>query len=49
LRLTIHPLVVGKGKALFETIAQRHYVQLDDVKRVDDGKVCLIYKVGDRS
>ena len=49
LRLTVHPLVVGKGKALFDTIAQRHYLQLDHVKRVDDGKVCLIYKVRDRS
>jgi dihydrofolate reductase len=46
LRLTIHPLVVGKGKALFDTVAERHHVQLDDVKRLDGGKVCLVYKVG---
>lgn len=45
LRLTIHPLVVGKGKALFETISQRHHVELADVKQVN-GKACLIYKVG---
>ncbi|MBZ7920810.1 dihydrofolate reductase family protein [Ensifer adhaerens] len=49
LRLTIHPLVVGQGKALFDTVSQRHYVHLEDVKRMDDGRVCLIYKVGDRS
>jgi dihydrofolate reductase len=48
LRLTIHPLVVGKGKALFETIAQRHHVALEDVKRVND-KACLIYGVGARA
>ncbi|WP_244496824.1 MULTISPECIES: dihydrofolate reductase family protein [unclassified Ensifer] len=46
LRLTIHPLVVGKGKALFDTVAERHHVQLDNVKRLDGGKVCLVYKVG---
>ncbi|MEI2297679.1 dihydrofolate reductase family protein [Ensifer sp. MJa1] len=48
LRLTIHPLVVGKGKALFETIARRHHVALEDVKRVND-KACLIYGVGARA
>ncbi|MBD9648768.1 dihydrofolate reductase family protein [Ensifer sp. ENS09] len=46
LRLTIHPLVVGKGKALFDTVAARHHVQLDDLKRLDGGRVCLVYKVG---
>ncbi|WP_043620037.1 dihydrofolate reductase family protein [Ensifer sp. ZNC0028] len=46
LRLTIHPLVVGKGKALFDTVAARHHVQLDDVKRLDGGRVCLVYRVG---
>lgn len=49
LRLTIHPLVVGKGKALFDTVAERHYLRLDDVERMGDGRVCLIYKVGDRT
>ena len=46
LRLTIHPLVVGTGKALFDTVAARHHVQLDDVKRLDGGRVCLVYRVG---
>ncbi|HEV7319557.1 MAG TPA: dihydrofolate reductase family protein [Ensifer sp.] len=48
LHLTVHPLVVGEGKALFETIAGRHYVELDSVKAVN-GKACLIYKVGRRA
>ncbi|OCP07199.1 MULTISPECIES: dihydrofolate reductase family protein [unclassified Ensifer] len=48
LRLTIHPLVVGRGKALFETIARRHHVELEDVRRVN-GKACLVYKVGGRA
>ncbi|HEV7308331.1 dihydrofolate reductase family protein [Ensifer sp.] len=45
LRLTIHPLVVGNGKALFDTIARRHAVELKEVKQVN-GKACLIYKAG---
>ncbi|MGO4618510.1 dihydrofolate reductase family protein [Ensifer sp. 2YAB10] len=49
LRLTIHPLVVGQGKALFDAVSQRHYLHLEDAKRMDDGRVCLIYAVGDRS
>jgi hypothetical protein len=27
-------------------VAERHHVQLDNVKRLDGGKVCLVYKVG---
>lgn len=47
LRLTIHPLVVGEGKALFATIAQRHRLRLADAKSRADGTVSLVYTVGD--
>lgn len=46
LRLTIHPLVVGEGKALFATIAGRHRLQLTDARSRTDGTVSLIYAVG---
>lgn len=46
LRLTIHPLVVGEGKALFATVAQRHRLQLNGAKSRTDGTVSLVYSVG---
>ncbi|OCP24553.1 MULTISPECIES: dihydrofolate reductase family protein [unclassified Ensifer] len=46
LRLTIHPLVVGEGKALFATIAQRHRLQLNEARSRPDGTVSLVYSVG---
>lgn len=46
LRLTIHPLVVGEGKALFATVAQRHCLQLNEAKSRSDGTVSLVYSVG---
>ncbi|MGH6806723.1 MAG: dihydrofolate reductase family protein [Ensifer adhaerens] len=46
LRLTIHPLVVGEGKALFATIARRHRLQLNEAKSRSDGTVSLVYTVG---
>ncbi len=46
LRLTIHPLVVGEGKALFATVAQRHRLQLNGAKSRSDGTVSLVYSVG---
>lgn len=46
LRLTIHPLVVGEGKALFATVAQRHRLQLNEATSRSDGTVSLVYSVG---
>lgn len=46
LRLTIHPLVVGEGKALFATVAQRHRLQLNEAKSRSDGTVSLVYSIG---
>lgn len=45
LRLTIHPLVVGEGKALFATVAQRHRLQLNEATSRSDGTVSLVYSV----
>lgn len=46
LRLTIHPLVAGEGKALFATIAGRHRLKLTDAQSRADGTVSLVYAVG---
>ena len=47
LRLTVHPLVVGEGKALFATVTSRHRLRLGDAKSRADGTVSLVYTVGD--
>ena len=46
LRLIIHPLIAGEGKALFATTARRSPFELRKVQQRPDGRVSLIYGVG---
>ena len=46
LRLHIHPLIAGVGKALFETAAPRRGLTLQNVQQLDGGRVGLIYGAG---
>jgi len=42
-RLMAHPVLVGSGKKLFETIAQPVTLRLEDVKTTDTGVAVLTY------
>jgi dihydrofolate reductase len=45
LRLDIHPLVLGGGKALFKDVKERHALKLLETKPLKSGMVRLIYCV----
>jgi len=45
LRLHVHPLIAGVGKALFETTGPRRGLELQSCEQLDDGQVSLIYGV----
>ncbi|HZE50150.1 MAG TPA: dihydrofolate reductase family protein [Jatrophihabitantaceae bacterium] len=45
LRLHVHPLIAGVGKALFETTGPRRGLELQSCEQLDDGRVSLIYGV----
>ena len=44
LRLTLHPLIAGPGKPLFDRV-ERHRLSLRSMRSVDGGKVALVYGV----
>jgi len=46
LRLHVHPLIAGAGKALFEMTGSRRGLELQSVRQLDGGRVSLIYGVG---
>jgi dihydrofolate reductase len=46
LRLIVYPLVAGEGKALFATSEHRRGMTLQDVQRLDSGRVLLAYGIG---
>jgi dihydrofolate reductase len=46
LRVHIHPLMVGKGKALFATTERRRPLELRKVQPLKGGRVELIYGIG---
>jgi len=46
LRLHIHPLIAGKGKALFATTELRQKLDLKKVESLEGGRVSLIYGIG---
>jgi len=48
LRLAVHPLIAGGGKALFATAEARRGLQLREVQRPDDGRVNLVYEIAER-
>lgn len=43
LRLTVHPIVLGGGKALFKNVEGRHALKLLEAKPLKAGIVCLTY------
>jgi dihydrofolate reductase len=43
LRLHVHPLIAGEGKALFATTARRTALELREVRQLEGGRVSLIY------
>jgi dihydrofolate reductase len=45
LRLTVHPVVLGKGKALFKDVERRHGLELLETRRLAGGRVSLTYNV----
>jgi dihydrofolate reductase len=48
LRLAVHPLIAGEGKALFATAEARRGLELREVQRPDHGRVNLVYGLGAR-
>lgn len=46
LRLHVHPLIAGEGKALFETAGPRRRLELQNVQQLEGGRVSLIYGAG---
>jgi dihydrofolate reductase len=45
LRLTVHPLIAGDGKALFATTERRRGLELRQVEQLEGGQVSLIYGI----
>jgi dihydrofolate reductase len=46
LRLIVHPLIAGEGKALFATAERRRELELREVQQLRGGRVSLIYGIG---
>ena len=44
IRLVVHPVVLGGGKALFKDVDARHALELTDVERIASGPVRLTYR-----
>jgi dihydrofolate reductase len=45
LRLTLHPLIAGEGKLLFEKVSRRRPLELTDARPTGQGTVSLRYRV----
>ena len=45
LRLSVHPLVAGQGKALFRDVSRRHALELVESETTKNGKLLLRYRV----
>lgn len=46
LRLIVHPLIAGGGKALFAASARRRDLELRGVRELEGGRVGLVYGIG---
>lgn len=46
LRIVVQPIVLGRGKALFKDVKERHALTLLDVKPLQSGMVRLTYRIG---
>ena len=44
IRLLVHPVVLGGGKALFKQVNGRHALALTDVRSIASGRVRLTYR-----
>ena len=49
LRLIVHPVVLGKGRGLFDDINKRLSLDLSQVKSTESGRVIVCYRVISRS
>ena len=45
LHLSVYPMVIGKGKALFKDVSARHTLQLIESKNSKSGRLLLKYRV----
>ena len=45
LRLIVHPVVLGKGRGLFDGIDQRLTLELSQVKSTESGRIIVCYRV----
>ena len=46
LRLHVHPLIAGEGKALFASTKGRRQLELQEVRQLQAGRVSLTYRIG---
>lgn len=46
IRLTVHPIVLGRGKALFDEVETRQRLDLVDSRPLPGGRVSLVYQAG---
>ena len=46
IRIVIHPIILGKGKALFKDVAERHALKHVTTSTSESGRVSLAYAVG---
>ena len=44
IRLVVHPIILGGGKALFRDVVGRHALKLIEAKPLKSGMVCLTYR-----
>lgn len=42
-RLMVNPLILGRGKALFKDVKERHILKLIRAKPLKSGKIALVY------
>lgn len=45
LRLIVHPLIVGGGKALFASPSLRHALKLKSMRQLDQGRLSIVYDI----
>jgi dihydrofolate reductase len=46
LRLIVYPLIAGEGRTLFAGTERRRGLELQDVRRLSDGRAMLVYGIG---
>jgi dihydrofolate reductase len=44
-RLTVHPIVLGNGRALFSEVEARHRLELAETRQLTAGRISLTYNV----